>query len=91
MGVIEVIKPLRVKEDSISQGKVREILEEEEEARKNRVREADWYFISSQQQKIASALLELVKTGDLLRCAKMAEVSPLELDKLRERAGIYHL
>ncbi|MFQ6072957.1 MAG: hypothetical protein ACE5KT_09700 [Methanosarcinales archaeon] len=82
---------LEIRREKEAKEKIKEILEEDEEARNHRVKEVDWDFVFSPSSKVARALIELVVTGDLLRCARIAKMSPLEFDKLREEAKIFHL
>jgi hypothetical protein len=89
--LLKIIDPLKLRKDLNAEKIMEDILLEEEEAKEKRLEETDWTFIFNQPQKLAYALIELVKDGDLLRCAKIAEMSPLEFDKIRVKAKIYHL
>jgi len=69
---------------------VEELRKELSEAAEIRRREADWEFILSQPPRLAQALIFLIETGDLLASARIAGISPLELDYLRVKARIIY-
>lgn len=79
---------LKIKPKAGAQKALDEMKEDWAEAEKLRRHEADWAFILSKPPRITQALIEYVRTADLLRCAKMAGVSPVEFDRIRERANI---
>jgi hypothetical protein len=67
---------------------LRELLEEEEEARKVREESANWEYIKELPPRLRIALEIFIKTGDLWRAAKFAEMKLEEFDELRRRAGV---
>lgn len=79
---------LKIKPKAGAEGALEEMRAGWAEAEKLRRQEADWDFILSQPPRITQALIEYVRTADLLRCAKMSGLSPGEFDRIRERAGI---
>lgn len=68
--------------------KLREFIEQEEEAFEIRKRVADWSFINNQPPKIKAALMFYIRTGDIRRACKIAEMSIEEFRELLRKANI---
>jgi len=60
---------------------VKQLIEEEREAREIRRKHADWDFINRQRPLIRNALIYYIKTGDIRRACKMARMN---IDAFRE-------
>ena len=67
---------------------IREIIEEEREARKLRRRMADWEFINKQPPRIREALKYYIEKGDLYVASRIAGLSIEEFNELRIKARI---
>jgi len=67
---------------------IREIIEEEAEARELRKRMADWDFINKQPPRVREALKYYIEKGDIRLAAKLSGLNIEEFRELLRKARI---
>ena len=67
---------------------IKQLLEEEDEAREIRRMHADWEFIKRQETRVRLALKYFVETGDLYVASRIANLTIDEFNELRKKANI---
>ncbi len=68
--------------------RLKELIEQEREAYEIRKSMANWNFINSQPPKIKAALIFYIKTGDIRKACKIANMSIEDFRELLRKANI---
>ena len=78
----------RIKGDKMRYNSLEELQKDLKEDKEIRIKSADWKFIKNQPLRIRKALEILVKTGDIYRASRFAELKLDEMNELRIKAKI---
>ena len=68
--------------------RLKELIEQEKEAYEIRKRMANWEFINNQSPRIKAALIFYIKTGDIRKACKIANIGIEEFRELLRKANI---